>query len=240
MYELIKKQFTKIVVSLVVVLIGVCCIIFGSIYLAVTSAGQSDALTSITKGIGISLVIASSLSLISHIFGAYTSHNHKVLAVYGSASIFILTIGSFFTVHPEDSSLFILEIMDYTPFFYLGFGSLFLIDSILNLRFNVIKHKVENAVFFVVIESFISFCLLALGIVALAMYSVDDINYKFISSAISLISFGTLVIMYGLLLIVSIFKKLPKFEEVMLTSTPDFSKVEEVEEIEEIEEIEED
>jgi hypothetical protein len=244
MYEKIKKQFTRFIVSLVIISIGICCIIFGTIFLTLSgSSGQMEAVSNLTKGIGISLVIASSLSLITHIIGAYTTHNQKVLGVYGSGAMLLLTIGSFFIVHSDASSLVILEVMQYSHFFYIGFGSLFLIDTLLNLRFNVIKHKTENAIFFVIIEGFIAISFLVLGLITTILSNTDNIDVRLNSHAISSISFGVLVILYGLFVLLSVFKKLPKFEEVMLTTTPDYSKTEEAEELEdddEVEEIEED
>jgi hypothetical protein len=221
--EFIKKNLSKLITAILLSLIGLLCLIAGSI-MHIDSATTTKTIEGLLYVLGVPIIIVSTIILLISLINAFITTNEQSFSLGAISSGAALAAG-IFIIASNDSATLIYSFISYVPYFLMVEGAILFIDSIFNFYFGYVTKKNKPALYAFITEITTAITALVIGIISIS----------FISKEIQLIIFGGLLILYALFLVLGTLSILPTERNIANASIPD-EKLEEVEEIEEIEE----
>lgn len=217
----IKQNLSKLTTATLLTLIGLLCIIAGSV-MHVNSTNIANVINELLLALGIPTIVISSIALLISLGSAVITTNEQSFAVSSITSGATLAAG-IFIIASSDSTNLIYAFISYVPYFLMVEGAVLFIDSLFNLFYGYVTKKNKPALYAFITEVFISLTAIIIGCISITL----------ISKEIQLIIFGIILIIYALFLVLGMLSIIPTEEKIATASVPD-------EDLEEVEEIEED
>ncbi len=190
--ELIKKSFSKWIISIIVLVIGILCIIAG----AASGSAQEGAYNGISMTVGISLIVVSSLTILVALIASIISKGQASFAVTAIGSSFALALGILFVVDNTLGGTLIWLLLCFVPYLLLVSGSIIAVDGIIILVFGFVNKNIKGALIGAIAE----FVLAAITIVLGALMVGDN---PVISLDAQIIIFGIILILYAIFICAS-------------------------------------
>ena len=190
--ELVKKSFSKWIISAIILVIGILCIVAG----AASGEAQQGAYDGISMTIGISLIVVSSLSILVALAATIISKGKAPFVVTAIGSAVALALGILFVVDNSLGGTLIWLLLNFVPYLMLVSGSILAVDGILILVFGFVNKNAKEAMIAAIVE----FVFAAITIVLGALMIGND---PVISRNAQIIIFGVILILYSLLICAS-------------------------------------
>lgn len=197
--QFVKERLGKWVQAAIILVVGILCIVAGAVMGSNDIASASDALDGISLVLGITLIIAASLSLLlALVAGILAKKGFAAVAIPGAS---ILALGISLVVAKYAAAL-ITILITVVPYLMLTIGAVILLDAIFTFVFAIQAKEMNKA-----LPAFIVGCLVAIVAIVLGALCVG--NDPVIKFGAQLIVFGIIVCLVAVFQVVTTFVKLP-------------------------------
>ena len=198
----IKQNLSKLTTATLLTLIGLLCIIAGSV-MHVNSTNIANVINELLLALGIPTIVISSIALLISLGSAVITTNEQSFAVSSITSGATLAAGIFIIASSESTNL-IYAFISYVPYFLMVEGAVLFIDSLFNLFYGYVTKKNKPALYAFITEVFISLTAIIIGCISITL----------ISKEIQLIIFGIILIIYALFLVLGMLSIIPTEEKI--------------------------
>lgn len=196
--EFVKKNISKWLTSLVLLVVGILCIVAG----CVKGEDKSNAYQGISITIGVALLIVASLIVILALVAAIISKGEKSFGAIAAIATITLAAGIFFIAEKYLGAELISILLGFVPYVLVVTGSIIVVDGILTIVFGIIKKNVKAAVISGVISIVIGAVAILLGALMLGNDPVISMDARFVI-------FGILLILFAIFAALATFLTLP-------------------------------
>ncbi|MBQ9899897.1 MAG: hypothetical protein IJM36_02080 [Acholeplasmatales bacterium] len=184
--EFVKKNISKWVSALVLLIVGILCIVAG----AVKGEDKLKAYEGISITIGVALLIVASLVVILALVAAIISKGDKSFGAIAAIATITLAAGIFFIAEKYLGAELISILLGFVPYVLIVAGSILAVDGILTIVFGIIKKEVKAAVIAGVVSIVIGAVAIILGALMLGNDPVISMDARFVIFGILLIIFA--------------------------------------------------
>ena len=200
--DFVKRNVSKWIAALIVLTVGILCIVAGAKLGGSNIKEAYDSLNAISVILGVVLIVIASLALCFAL--AFVFAFKKSLLITGLSASIVLGVGISLVVAKYAGSL--IEILiTIVPYVLVCVGAVIIVDEIFTLLRAISKKAIKKVLFALICTFLLGTASFVVGFLCMSFGGNDPV----IAYSVQLIVFGVLVTLYGLLLLVISFVKLP-------------------------------
>lgn len=184
--EFVKKNISKWVSAVVLLVVGILCIVAG----AVKGEDKLKAYEGISITIGVALLVVAALVIILALVAAIISKGDKSFGAIAAIATITLAAGIFFVAEKYLGAELISILLGFVPYVLVVAGSIIAVDGILTIVFGIIKKNVKSAVISGIVSIVIGAVAIILGALMLGNDPVISMDARFVIFGIILIVFA--------------------------------------------------
>lgn len=200
--DFVKRNVSKWIAALIVLTVGILCIVAGAKLGGSNIKEAYDSLNAISVILGVVLIVIASLALCFAL--AFVLVFKKSLLITGLSASIVLGVGISLVVAKYAGSL-INILITIVPYVLVCVGAVIIVDAVFTLIRAISKKAIKKVLFALICTFLLGTASLVVGFLCMSFGDSDPV----IAYNVQLIVFGVLVALYGLLLLVISFVKLP-------------------------------